>query len=165
MFFLPSKLKDTKKFAKVALISVVLSGLFLIICTANTIFLFSDTLTNSDIFPLYLSVRYIEFGTFFQRLDAIFLFLCAIGFISVLCFNTFILTDIIKDITQITDDKPIILPCLFTIFDLSLIVRKDSTLDFLENFVSKVKYIIVAIIVPLIVLLIANIKKGCKFEK
>lgn len=165
IFFLPPKLKDTKKFTKIVLISVALSGLFLILCTANTIFLFSDTLTNSDIFPLYLSVRYIEFGTFFQRLDAVFLFLCALGFISVLCFNTFLLTNILKDITGISDDKPLILPCLFTIFDLSLIVKKDSTLDYLENNVSKVIFIIVSVIVPLFILIIANIKKGYKHEK
>ncbi len=164
IFFLPPKLKDSKKFTKIALISVALSGIFLILCTANTIFLFNDTLTNSDIFPLYLSVRYIEFGTFFQRLDAIFLFLCVLGFISVLCFNTFLLTTILKDVTQITDDKPLILPCLFTIFDLSLIIKKDSTLDFLETNVAKIVFIIVSIITPLFILIIANIKKGYKHE-
>ena len=159
LFFLPPKLKDSKKFTKVALLSIILSGAFLILCTANTLFLYSDTLTNSDIFPLYLSVRYIEFGPFFQRLDAIFLFLCVIGFISVLCFNTFILTSIIKDITNISDDKPLILPCLFSIFDLSLIIRENYSLNFLENTVSKIIYIITAFIVPFIILVIANLKK------
>ncbi len=158
LFFLPPKLKNSKNFSKVALVSVIISGIYLVLCTANTLLLFSDNLTNSDIFPLYLSVRYIEFGTFFQRLDAVFLFLCAIGFISVLCFNTFILTNIVKDITGISDDKPLILPCLFTIFDMSLIVRKTSTLDFLENTVAKIIYIITAFVVPFVILIIANVK-------
>ena len=159
LFFLPSKLKNPEQFSKIAFISVGLSGLFLILCTANTLFLFSDTLTNSEIFPLYLSVRYIEFGTFFQRLDSIFLFLCVIGFISLLCFNTYILTSIIKDITEVSDDKPLILPSLFTIFDLSLIIRKHSTIRLFDNNIAKILYIITAFILPFSILILANIKK------
>ena len=70
LFFLPSKLKSPEKFTKIAIISIILSGIFLVLCTLTTILLFGTNLSNSDIFPLYLSVRYIEFGTFFQRLDA-----------------------------------------------------------------------------------------------
>lgn len=159
LFFLPSKLKSPEKFTKIAIISIILSGIFLVLCTLTTILLFGTNLSNSDIFPLYLAVRYIEFGTFFQRLDALFLFLCSIGFISVLCFNTYILTSIVQDITNVSDDKPLILPCLFTIFDLSLIIKRYPTIEYLENNLTKIFFLVVAIILPFIILLFANIKR------
>ena len=159
LFFLPSKLKNPENLTKIAIISILISGIFLILCTLTTLLLFSDNLSNSDIFPLYLAVRYIEFGTFFQRLDALFLFLCSIGFISVLCFNTYILTSIVQDITNVSDDKPLILPCLFTIFDLSLIIKKYPTIEYLESNLTKIFFLIVAIIIPFIILIFANIKR------
>ena len=54
----------------------------------------SESFTN-ELMPLYSAVRYIEFGTFFQRLDSIFLliwilsFFCYLGIMFTICTNIF----------------------------------------------------------------------------
>ena len=159
LFFLPPKLKNPEKFTKIALIYVILFGIYLILIISNILLLYSDALSNTDLFPIYIAVRYIEFGTFFQRLDAAFRFLCVIGFIGVLCLNTYILTDIIKDMTNLKNSKPLIFPCLLTIFGIALSINKTSTLEFLANNVTKVSFITLSFIIPFIILVSANIKK------
>ena len=165
LLFLPSRLKHPKKFYKISIISVVLSGIFLLLALGNIVLLFGDTLSNVSVFPLYLCVRYIEFGTFFQRLDAVFLFLCTIGAISFLCLNTFLVVDILKNITNLSDSKPLIYPYLLFLFAIALSIRKNSTLQFMENSVSKILFFTIVISFTFIVLISANIKKKLKGGK
>lgn len=159
LFFLPSKLKNPEKITKISLISLSLSALFLFFSCANIMFLFGDQFSNTELFPLYVSVRSIEFGTFFQRLDSVFLFLCVLGFICALSFNAYIVTDILKNITCSSDSKPFIFAYLLTVFALSLTLKLNSTLTSLEDTISKILFIILALIIPFILLVFANIKK------
>lgn len=159
IYFLPSKLKNPEKVTKISLISIALSGVFLLFSCANIMFLFGDQFSNTELFPLYVSVRSIEFGTFFQRLDSVFLFLCVLGFISALGLNTYIVIDILKNISILSDSKPFVFPYLLTVFGTSLCLKLNSTLTFLENNVSKILFITLAVIIPFIILVSANIKK------
>lgn len=159
LLFLPSKLKNPEKITKISIISVILSAVFLLFSCASIMFLFDEQFSNTELLPLYVSVRSIEFGTFFQRLDSVFLFLCVLGFICVLSLNTYIVIDILKDITCVSDNKPFIFSYLLTIFGIVLCIKLNSTLEFLEGNISKVFFIILAIIVPFVLLLSANIKK------
>lgn len=159
LFFLPSKLRHPEKITKISLISLSLSALFLLFSCANIMFLFGDHFSNTELFPLYVSVRSIEFGTFFQRLDSVFLFLCVLGFICALSFNAYIVTDILRDITYTSDRKPFIFAYLLTVLALSLTLKLNSTLVSLEDNISKILFITLAIIIPFILLTFANIKK------
>ena len=162
LLFLPSKLKNPKSFTKISLISVILSGVFLFIALGNILFLYYDTIGNSELFPLYLCVRYIEFGTFFQRLDAVFLSLCIIGAISFLTLNTYLVVDILKNITSLSDNRPLVYPYLLIIFAVALSIKQNSTLEFMENIVSKILFFTIVILFSFVVLILANVKKKVK---
>lgn len=159
LWFLSSKLKKPEKLTKVSIISVLISGIFLLFVMANIVFLFSDTLKNSELFPTYLSVRYIEFGTFFQRLDAVFLFLCTLGFIGTLCINSYAAIDVLRNITNISDSMPIVFPYLLTIFGCSLLIKENNFLNFLEYDVSRISFWILGIVIPLMITIFAIIKR------
>ena len=159
LLFMPPKLKKPDKITKIGLIFTILIGIYLLICVASILLIFGSALRNSDLPPLYIAVRYIEFGTFFQRLDAAFIFLCVLGFVFALNINLFVILDIIKDITNISNTKLLILPCLLTSLAIALLIKKGSTLEYLEDTLSKVLYILFAIIIPLIILFSAFIKK------
>ena len=158
MFFIPSKLKYPEKFTKISLISISLCGIFLIFAVSCILLLFNNYTNNSEFLPIYISVRHIEFGTFFQRLDAVFLSLYILCFICVLSFNTFIITNIFKDIANLSDSKPLIAPCLLIMFGFALLIKQNSTLIFLEGVFSKTLFIILAIFFSFIILVSANIK-------
>lgn len=159
IFFLPPKLKHPEKFTKISILSMIFCGIFLIFTIANILFLFNIDVETNAIFPLYISVRYIEFGTFFQRLDSVFLLLCILTFICTLSLNVYIIIDIFKEISNISDSKPIIFPCLLTIFGFSIAITQNSALEFLENTISKVLFITLSLVVTFIILVSANIKK------
>ena len=74
LFRLKHNLKEQKKYKKIAAVSIGLSAFFLLTSVATLLFIFPFVTTTEEIFPLYLASRYIEFGRFFQRLDAVFLF-------------------------------------------------------------------------------------------
>lgn len=159
LFFLPPKLKNPEKITKISLIYIAIFGIYSLFMVSNILLLYSDKLTNTDLFPIYIAVRYIEFGTFFQRLDAAFLFLCVVGFIGVLSLNVYISQEILKNITNVSSEKPLIFPILLTIFALAISMRKTSNLEFLAGNLTKVLFILLAFIIPFVVLLSATIKK------
>ena len=165
LLFLPSKLKHPKSFTKISLISVTLSSIFLLFALANIVLLFGNKLSHLSVFPLYICVRYIEFGTFFQRLDAVFLFLCIIGAISFLCLNTYLVVEILKDIFYVSDNRPIVYPYLLILFAVALTIRQNSFLEFMENTISKILFFLIVISSTTIVLVSANIKKKVKGDK
>lgn len=159
LYFVPSKLKNPEKMTKVSLISISMSAIFLLFSCSSIMFLFGDEFSNTELFPLYVSVRSIEFGTFFQRLDAVFLFLCIFGFICALSLNTYIVIDILKTVTCTQNNKPFIFAYLLTVFGISISFKLNSTLTFLEGNISKLLFVILALAVPFIILISANIKK------
>ena len=165
LFFFPSKLKKPEEITKIGLIFSILNGIYIIFCVTDILFLFSDAMNHSQLPPLYISVRYIEFGTFFQRMDAAFIFLCVLGLISALNINLYFILEILKNITNISDSKPLIFPCLLTSFGIALGLKQESTLDFLENSFSKILFIVFTFVVPLIVFIGAIIKKKFKYTQ
>lgn len=159
LFFLPPKLKNPEKITKISLISISLSAIFLVFCCASTLLLLGEDFSNSGLLPIYLSVRCIEFGTFFQRLDAIFLLLCILCFICVVSLNLYIVIDILKNLSSVSETKPLMFSFIFIIFGVALCLQTLPTLKFLETDISKIVYIIMAIIVPFTLLLFANFKQ------
>ena len=66
-------LKDVKKIKKISIISIVISSLYLVVTLTCLLVMFPFTLVSNEIMPLYLASRYIEFGTFYERQDSVFL--------------------------------------------------------------------------------------------
>ena len=159
LLFLPSKLKHPEKITKIGLLFSIFSGIYLLFCIASIMFLFGNVLSHADLPPLYLSVRYIEFGTFFQRLDAAFIFICVLGFIFALNINLFFILDIVNENLHFSNNKPLIIPFLLTSFAIALSIKKDSTLDFYSDNVAKIAFIIFAILIPFFIMLSGIIKK------
>lgn len=162
LYFLPTHLSNPEKFKKIAISSIILTSAFLILIIANILFMFNNTLSSSELFPLYIAVRYIEFGTFVQRLDSLFLLICILSFISYLTINTVVCTDIFKKISNLSDNKPIIYPYLLCVFAIALTVKDNPTSEFLENTVFKILFFAIVIAFSIIILILANLKKRCQ---
>ena len=159
LYFLPSKLKKTDKFSKISVISISLSSIFFIISVAIILLMFNNNLSKGEIFPLYTAVRYIEFGTFFQRLDSAFLLIRIISFIGFLGIITNLCTNIFKEIAEFSDDKPIVYPFLLLVFGFTIVIKSSFNLELFQNFVFKTLFFAIAIGAGFIILILANLKK------
>ena len=108
---------------------------------------------------VYVSVLSIEFGAFFERLDSMFMLLCILVFVPVLSLNAYVVLDIFKNITNISNSKPLIFAYLLAIFGVMMCYKLNSTILFLETTLSKILFIALGIILPFVILILANVKK------
>lgn len=142
LYLLPSKLKNPNQFKRLSIISIIISSIYLILTIASILLMFNTFSLSNELSPLYSAVRYIEFGTFFQRLDSLFLliwilsFCCYLGTSINFSMNTF------KKITNIKNSKLIIYPFVLLILACSLLPKNESITTFLETTVYKYIFMI-----------------------
>ena len=162
LYFLPPLLKEPQKFKKVAITSVVLSVIYLIITVSIVLFIFPYFVQTDEVMPLYSAATYIEFGSFFQRLESVFLLIwilvlaCYLGIIS-----KFVLL-IFRKITNIKDFKPAILPVGLCILAVSLLPKNYATAKFYETDIYPYLMIGIVCIMSFLVLLLASFRRKRK---
>lgn len=158
LYFLPSYLKDVKQLKKVSVISIIISCSYLAMCGLTLLLMFPYTLSNEVILPLYLASRYIEFGTFFQRVDVIFLLVWIWTMVVYLCILIMITIKITQKITIIKNRNIIIYTFGFIILIVSLIPQNLAQINFFENTIYKniILYFVLTICIGILIL--ANIK-------
>lgn len=162
IYFIPPYLKDTSKFKKVAITSIVISSIYLLLCIFSLICMFSFITTENEIMPIYLASRYIEFGTFFQRVDALFLLIWILEVSLYLNVVVMLSIKIFKKITNIENSSNMIYPICMLVFCFSLIPRNLADVNtFNETFYKNITLYFV-IITSLVILILANIKNKIK---
>ncbi|MCI9177088.1 MAG: endospore germination permease [Clostridia bacterium] len=164
LYFLSPYLKDEKSYRKVALISTGMSGICLLISVATLLFLSPTTIIQEEIFPIYLASRYIEFGRFFQRLDAVFLLIWIISITSFLSISFCFTTKIFQKLFRLQYSKWYISLFSIIIFGVGLLPKDMYQIIFLENTVYQYIILILVLAISLSLLVFANIKYN-KLEK
>lgn len=158
ILFLPQHLKRPEKFMTISLITTALSSILLTFIVGTIILMFNKNVTSGQLFPLYISVRYIEFGTFFQRLDSAFLLILNIAICSFLGIYGNLCLDILKEITGITDARPISYPFVLLLYASTVYIDSYFELELMQNTVFKIIFFI-TISLGILVLLLSNFKK------
>lgn len=159
LYFLPPLLKEPKNFKKIGIISIIISLIYLLLCVAITLFMFSAYSSTDSIIPLYIAARYIEFGAFFQRLEVIFLLVWVISFACYLGITTRFCMLIYKKITNIKNTT--IIGYLFPLLILatSLIPRNYAISKFFEDIIYKYWDISLVFIISISILIFSNLKR------
>lgn len=158
LYFLIPILKEPKEFKKVAVTSTIVSAIYLFLSVICLLMLFPYIAFTDELLSVYLLARIIEFGTFFQRIDAIFVFTCILSTLSVLTFTTAIAANIFKKITSIKHSKQIIYSIASFMFSIAVIFKDASSLKFIEDIIWKYSVISIVFIISPILLIFANIK-------
>lgn len=115
-------------------------------------------LQAGQLFPLYIAVRYIEFGTFFQRLDAAFLLIMNIAVCSFLGIYGNLCIKILKEMLSISDTKPLSYPFILLLYSATLLIDNRFELEYIQNTVFK-KTFFAIIALGVIILILSNLKK------
>lgn len=165
LYFLPPNLKQPENFKKITIWCVVLSFLYLMLSTSTILLIFPPDVATSELVPLYSAVRYIEFGTFFQRLDAVFLLIWIISFACYLSIVIKFAAYIFKSLSNIKTSRPLIYPFALLILAISLLAKNDAVSTFFENTVYKYAFFIIVVFIGLGILLLANLKQKAKLEE
>ena len=162
LYLLPPLLKEPEKFKKIALTSIAFSAVYILLCTSTILFMFSFFFNVDEALPLYTAASYIEFGTFFQRIDAIFLLIWMLAICCYLSLASQFSILSFKKIANLKYSKPFAFIIPLIIFGISLIPKTFADSRFLEDVVYKYIIIFVIFILGFLILLFANIKRKLK---
>ncbi len=158
LYFLPPYLKDDKGLKKITFTSIITSGICLLFSVATLLFLSPNSVITEEVFPLYLASRNIEFGRFFQRLDAVFLLIWIISLTAYLSISFSFATRVFQKLLNFEYTKwYTALFCLF-IFGFALVPKNMYELIFVENVIYQYVVLILIFGVSLALLVFANIK-------
>ena len=159
IFFIPSELKEPNKLKSIAISSIVLSSIFLLISVAIILFMFNGFVETDELLPLYSSVKYIEFGSFVQKLDSTFVLIWIITFVSYLSIALKFSSKILKKLTNIENENIFTYLLGIALFFLALWPKNYTFSIFLANTVYKYAFFILVIGISLLILLSATLKQ------
>ena len=128
LYFLPKHLNNFSEIKKIGYWFIFLSFILL------TVLLIFPVISNAEqIAPLYLAARLIEFGRFFQRIDAIFLLVWIISVISYLSFIIALSINIFRDLFELENSNMIICSISLLCLGFSLIPKNLVQIRFFTN--------------------------------
>lgn len=159
LYFLPPYLKEPEKMKKIALLSIGISAIYLILCVSTLLFMFSFFINTNEIIPLYNATRYIEFGSFFQRLESIFLLIWILAFACYLSITSKFAMGIFKKLTNIETKKPLIDIFGILILGISLIPKNYAISDKFETEIYPFLVLGITFFLGMSILLLANLLK------
>lgn len=162
LYFLPPLLKEPKQMKKIYLISIGVSAIYLILCVSTLLFMFSFFIEANEITPLYNATRYIEFGSFFQRLESVFLLIWILAFACYLSIATKFSMRIFQKITKIENKKELIDIFGLLIFGIAILPKNYAISEKFETEIYPYLVLGIVFAFSLIILVIANLKKRKK---
>lgn len=159
LYFLPPYLKQPEKMKKIALTSIGISAIYLMLCVATLLFMFSFFINTNEITPLYNATRYIEFGSFFQRLESIFLLIWILAFSCYLSITSKFAMSIFKKLTNIETKKPLIDIFGILILAITLVPKNYAISDKFETEIYPCLVLGITFCLGISILILANIMK------
>lgn len=159
LFLIMPYLKNSKQFKKISIISIIISSLYLFLSVFCLILVFSYITVTDESNSIYLLTRTLEFGRFFQRVDAIFILLFILSCLSYLTITLFLALDIFKKITSIKDSKAMSYCFSILILGLALIPNNISIVRIANYTVFKYSILYFIFGFSTLILILANNKK------
>lgn len=159
IYFMPSKLKDCKQLKRVAISSIVLSCIFLLVSVAIILFMFNGFVETDELLPLYSAVKYIEFGSFLQKLDSTFVLIWIIAFVSYLSIALKFSSNILKKLTHIRTESIFTYLLGIALFFIAIWPKNYAISTFFADTVYRYAFFILIIGISFLVLLSATIKQ------
>lgn len=161
LFLIQPFLKHKKDFKPVAIISIFISGFFLLSTSTSLLMLFPFISTSEELMSMYLLTRSIVFGEFFQRIDAAFIFLWLIAAFSYSSISAMFLNNIVKKITNCKESNSFQYSILGILLAIIILFHNQTFFTFLEVIIYKY-FILITLGLSILLLIIANIKRKDK---
>lgn len=162
IYFMPPILKNPKQIKKISVTAIILSCIFLLLSTAVILFMFSEYSETNELMPLYSATKYIKFGSFFRKLDSIYLLIWLTSFICYLSITLKFASNILKKLANSQNTVLFVsLLAICTLF-VSLWPKTHAISTYYFNIVYKYAFFVLVILISFLILLIATIKKAIR---
>lgn len=158
LYFLIPLLKQPDDFKKIALSSIIISAIYIFLSVICLIMMFPFISFTDEMLSIYLLARLIEFGKFFQRVDAIFVLIWILSAFSFLSITLEFTNRILKKLLKLKTHKELSYSLCAIIFSLALALANISNIKLMQYDVLRYFVIVLVFILSLIILLLANLK-------
>ena len=157
LLFLPPYLKEHAHFKTISISYVIFAGIYPLFTILSLLMSLAAISLTDELFSIYLLSRLIEFGTFFQRIDAVFIFLWFLAVFAFISFTFFITLHIFKKVTKIKHSQEMIYSLASIVFACSLIFKNIANADYFARDIYKISSLAI-IAFSIVLLIIANMK-------
>ena len=162
LFLMRSNYIDANDSKKIGLTSIILSGIILFLSITSLLLIFPFATGGEGILSIYMITRSIQFGTFFQRVDAFFILIWVLTFFSYLSvIFAFTLKITNKNLKTQNSNIPAFLIGL-GVFIVTLIPQNIAQIRFAENVIYKYVCLIIVFGMSFAILLLGYLKKNKK---
>lgn len=162
LYFLKPFLKSEKHYKKISIYAVIMCGLYLLVSIITLLMTFTFITQTDETLSVYLVTRLISFGRFFQRIDALFIFVWILVIISFLSLNLFIISHIIKKAVKLRSHSELVYSSSALLFSISLMFKNITTVKWFTTNTYRIYAFVLVFIVSFFILLFAFIKKKKK---
>ena len=159
IYFMPPILKEQNQLKKIAVNSIVLSSIFLILSVSIILLMFYGSMDTDEFFPLYSATQYIEYGSFFRRLDSLFVLIWVISFLSFLGIALHFSSNIFKKLTNVENKSFFVYLLGFALLLASIWPKNHSISNFCIDTLYKYAFFILIIGISFLILFLARIKQ------
>ena len=158
LYFLMPLLKNPEEFKKIAITSIILSAIHLFLAIICLLMMFPFIPFSDEMLSIYLLARLIEFGKFFQRVDAIFILIWILSLFCFLSINVLFINKILKKIALLKNHKQLTYSICSIIFSIALLFPNISNIKYIQNTILKYIVILLVFVISLLILILANLK-------
>ena len=152
-------LKRKNDIKKIIFTSFSINVFTLLITILSLIAVFTAHINSSNINSLYFLTRSIEFSTFIEQVDAIYIFIWIFSLFIYMSLLLFLITHILNKLFHFKDYKQTTYPILSFIIGLSLIFTDLSDIKFLEEYLFKYFSLFIVFGISPIILILTNLKQ------
>lgn len=121
--------------------------------------MFDGFVETDELLPLYSAVKYIEFGSFLQKLDSTFILIWIIAFVNYLSITLKFSTHIFKKLTNIKNENIFTYILGLALFFVGIWQKNYTLYKFLVSTIYKYAFFILIIGISLLILISATIKQ------
>ncbi len=155
-----------KTFKKVGISTLILTGMIFSVSLICLLAAFQYTVAGEHVSGLYQLTRIIYFSRFFQRVEAIFLFIWVISSVITVAFIFYISLTSYCRVFNINNHRPLLIP--FTMLSFVISFYPDHLAEIIEVHINILRNYssLILMVIPMMVLVIAMIrgKKGGKIN-
>lgn len=159
LYFLIPILKKPEDFKKIAISSIIISSIHLILSVMCLLMIFPFIPFSDEMLSIYLLSRLIEFGKFFQRVDAIFILIWILSFFCFLSINISFINKILKKLLSLKNYRQLTYSICSIIFSIALLFTNIANIRYFQNVVLKYFIILLVFVISFSILILAKLKK------
>lgn len=162
IFFISPMLRNPESLNKIVLISYCIISVILFLIVAVLLLALNFLLEVTELSPIYLLVKSVNFGKFFQNPESIFILVWILSIISFLCVFSMLIITIMQKLLNLQDSTALSGLIANLTFIFTLIPRNFSDIIFVVSNLYKWFQILLVFVYSFIVLGIAYFKKTKK---